>query len=166
MTWILISRPISLNCIREKLDPNHMQHYQNVQSFLDDCRLLFTNAFLYYGSVSVPSKIYLKNPPSNLLSTPPTDGSQSLHTGWRTRAVLLRTSSQAPAKICQKHANKPIGGRAAAHEPAWPDRRHGRPQGRRLCAQQREKEKIDTKHLRHAYLELPARGPFDKQCIE
>ncbi|CRK90517.1 CLUMA_CG004122, isoform A [Clunio marinus] len=52
-----VCNPISLNCIREKLDPNHMQHYQSVQSFIDDCRQMFTNAFLSYG---MDSKSYLQ----------------------------------------------------------------------------------------------------------
>lgn len=48
-----LSSPLSLNCIREKLDPNNRQHYQTVQGFIDDCRLLFSNALNYYG-VSFP----------------------------------------------------------------------------------------------------------------
>jgi hypothetical protein len=44
---------LSLNCIREKLDPSNGKHYQTIQSFIDDCRLLFSNALLYYG-VSCP----------------------------------------------------------------------------------------------------------------
>ncbi|CRK89690.1 CLUMA_CG003377, isoform A [Clunio marinus] len=43
-----VNNPISLSCIRKKLDTNHDQHYKSVQSFIDDCRQLFTNAFLYF----------------------------------------------------------------------------------------------------------------------
>ena len=58
--FFLLISPLSLNCIREKLDPNHMHHYQNVQSFIDDCRLLFDNAYLYY-TVSLNTWKHFKN---------------------------------------------------------------------------------------------------------
>lgn len=34
--------------IRDKLDPQNINHYQNVQGFIDDCKLLFANAKLFY----------------------------------------------------------------------------------------------------------------------
>lgn len=41
-------RPISLNCIRDKMDPNNIHHYQTIQAFIEDCKLLFSNAKQFY----------------------------------------------------------------------------------------------------------------------
>lgn len=49
---LFFSRPLSLNCIREKLDSSNANHYQNVQGFLDDCKLLFANAKQFYEASS------------------------------------------------------------------------------------------------------------------
>jgi hypothetical protein len=59
--WILIfffiHSPISLCCIREKLDPNSPQHYSNVQAFINDCRRLFNNAYLFYQVSYSPPRL-------------------------------------------------------------------------------------------------------------
>lgn len=53
--FILLS-PICFEHIRTKLDPNSASHYSDVQLFIDDCRKLFENAFLFY-EVSISLKI-------------------------------------------------------------------------------------------------------------
>lgn len=40
--------PICFEQIRSKLDPNNANYYSDVQLFIDDCRKLFENAFLFY----------------------------------------------------------------------------------------------------------------------
>jgi len=43
---------MDLNTILTKLSPQHFEHYQSLESFISDIRLLFSNCFVY-NSVSI-----------------------------------------------------------------------------------------------------------------
>lgn len=49
--------PMSLNCIREKLDPNNSNCYKSIQAFIDDCRLIFSNACQFYSVSCDPNSV-------------------------------------------------------------------------------------------------------------
>lgn len=48
-----ISRPMCLDMIRMKLQPRSPQRYTHVAQFVNDCRLLFRNAY-HYNPVTTP----------------------------------------------------------------------------------------------------------------
>lgn len=53
----VITRPIDLNTILTKLSPQHFEHYQSLESFIIDIRLLFSNCFVYNSAVSEVCKM-------------------------------------------------------------------------------------------------------------
>lgn len=43
----IIKKPIALDIIREKLKPDHVDHYTDLRQVMADIRLMFKNAFTY-----------------------------------------------------------------------------------------------------------------------
>lgn len=43
----IIKKPIALDIIRDKLDPENENHYADLKQVMDDIRLMFKNAFTY-----------------------------------------------------------------------------------------------------------------------
>ncbi|KAG5678202.1 hypothetical protein PVAND_007895 [Polypedilum vanderplanki] len=56
----VVRKPLSLNNIRDKMDPHNINHYQNVQAFIDDCKLLFNNAKQFYAEEDPKIHSYAK----------------------------------------------------------------------------------------------------------
>lgn len=44
----ILFRPMTLDMIRNKVDPNSPSRYTDVESFISDVRLMFSNAYLFY----------------------------------------------------------------------------------------------------------------------
>lgn len=44
---------MSLEMIRAKIDLSNPEHYNDVQTFLNDVKLLFKNVYLYYQVVTI-----------------------------------------------------------------------------------------------------------------
>ncbi|XP_072033916.1 E3 ubiquitin-protein ligase TRIM33-like [Amphiura filiformis] len=53
----VVSQPMQLSTIKSKLQPVHFNHYQNVEEFVTDMRLMFSNCYLYNGEMSEMGKI-------------------------------------------------------------------------------------------------------------
>lgn len=48
LTHFLSTSPITLDMIRAKLDPQHAHKYEDINTFIDDVKLMITNVFLFY----------------------------------------------------------------------------------------------------------------------
>lgn len=47
--FLFLCSPICLEEIRRKLDENNSNHYRDIQSFVNDVRLIFKNSLLYHN---------------------------------------------------------------------------------------------------------------------
>ena len=45
----VVSQPMQLSTIKSKLQPAHFNHYQSVDEYIADMRLMFNNCYLYNG---------------------------------------------------------------------------------------------------------------------
>ncbi|XP_076471034.1 LOW QUALITY PROTEIN: transcription intermediary factor 1-alpha-like [Babylonia areolata] len=52
----IITNPMDFSCIKNKLASGHFDHYTSVESFLDDCRLVFRNCAVYNSETSEVGK--------------------------------------------------------------------------------------------------------------
>ena len=82
----IITNPMDFTTIKCKLARHHFNHYQSVEAFLDDCRLVFRNCLIYN---SVSKHFYPKL--GSLRKTTPLDFHHPVTSVQRVRVGLVLT---------------------------------------------------------------------------